>query len=132
MRGCHLMRVDNNYEYAHTMFAECVAHDPGNLAYVEALLHNLRLIHPAPQRRSLLGARTNRALKQATDRKDFSKAFQVGIESLKANPWDKVTLRALAEACSQLHFNDVELAYLKQCLTRIPRTFRSIGIALPR
>jgi hypothetical protein len=120
-RGCRLMHVEKNYEYAHTMFAECVLHDPGNLTFVETLLRNLRLIHPRPTRRSILGGRTDQTLKQTIARKELSKAFQIGVELLKANPWDTTTLSALAEACSQFHFNDVELVYLKQALEANPK-----------
>jgi tetratricopeptide (TPR) repeat protein len=120
-RGCRLMRVEKNYEYAHSLFAECVVHDPGNLTYVEALLQNLRLIQPAPKRHSLLGTRPDRSLKQALASKEFTKVFQIGIDLLRADPWDTVTLCAIADACGQVHFNEVELAYLKQALDADPK-----------
>jgi tetratricopeptide (TPR) repeat protein len=119
--GWRLMHIEKNYEYAHSLFTECVVHDPANLSYVETLLQNLRLIHPSPNRHSLFGARTGRTLKQAVGNGDFVKAFQIGIELLKADPWDTATLRAMADACSQLHFNDVELVYLKQALDGNPK-----------
>src|SRR5207253_3053999 len=31
-----------DHDYAHTLFAECVANDPNNLIYVEAFLDNLQ------------------------------------------------------------------------------------------
>ena len=117
------MRVEKDYQYAHVMFAECVVHDPGNLTYVEALLQNLRLVHPISKsnRHPLLRVGTDRPLKQAIASKDFTRVFQVGVELLKANPWSSMTLRALAEVCSELHFNEVELVYLKQSLDVNPK-----------
>src|SRR5262245_52282246 len=31
-----------DFDYAHTLFAECVVKDPGNVTYIEAMLANLQ------------------------------------------------------------------------------------------
>ena len=42
-RGQELRRQDKpDHDYIHTMFAECVINDPGNLEYAEALFENLQ------------------------------------------------------------------------------------------
>jgi uncharacterized protein (TIGR02996 family) len=120
-RGVHLMRVEKDHDYAHTMFAECVLHDPANLPYVVALLQNLRFKFPTPKKQSLFKRGGNRALKQATDAKEWSKVFRFGVDSLKVNPWDTAALRAMAKACAHFHYNDAELAYLKQALEANPK-----------
>ena len=41
-RGVQLMH-ERSYDYAHVVLVECVMYEPGNLAFVEAMLKNLRL-----------------------------------------------------------------------------------------
>jgi tetratricopeptide (TPR) repeat protein len=43
-----------------------------------------------------------------------------GIDSLRSNPWNVTVLRSMAEACAGLHYNEVELVYLKQALVAAP------------
>jgi tetratricopeptide (TPR) repeat protein len=121
-RGLQLMQVDKNYDYAHTMFAECVVHDPANLTYVETLLKNLRTKFPKPSKRSsLLIRRDYKAVRQACEQKNWSKVRLLGLDLLKENPWDIATLRSLAIASANSHHNEVELVYLKQALDTNPR-----------
>jgi tetratricopeptide (TPR) repeat protein len=110
----------NNYDYAHTLFAECVVHDPPNLAYVEALLHNLRRKVPQPPKK-LFGGGSSRELKRALSHQQWSQVLRSALDHLRINPWDVATLRALAELSAKLHHNEVELAYLKQALDAAPR-----------
>lgn len=121
-RGSQLMTVDKNYDYAHTMFAECAVHEPANLNYAETLLRNLQLKFAGHKKKASLFSRGgSRELKKALDQKQWKSVFRLGIEILKDNPWDVTTLRTLAQACAALHYNEVELAYLKQALEANPK-----------
>jgi tetratricopeptide (TPR) repeat protein len=122
-RGMRLMTQERDHDYAHLMFTECVLNDHANLRYVEALLQNLREQFTGHARRSwrVFGHSGNKKLRRAVDGKSWKSAFRMGVDLLKDNPWDVATLRALAEACEALHYNEVELAYLKQALDACPR-----------
>lgn len=121
-RGVHLSTCDKNFGYAHAMFAACVLQEPGNLQFVEAMVLNLRASRPH-RTKSLLNWRLGRSrrLSKAIGRKEWAEVFRVGVDILKANPWDVPTLRAMAEACAALHHNEAELVYLKQALDAEPR-----------
>jgi len=113
---------ERNFEYAHTMFAECVIGHPANVSYVEGLLRNLSTKLPgAKQRRISLRRGGSRKIKQAVNHKEWSKVLRLGIDLLNFNPWDVVTLGAIAQACAQLHCNESELVYLKQALDAKPK-----------
>ena len=116
--GVKLWKTDKNHDYAHAMFAQCVAQDPANLVYVEAMLDNLQAMFggsPKNVGRSLsFGG--NRPFKKAVAQKEWREVLKLGIELLLANPWDIATLRAMADACAALRFNEVELRYLKNAL----------------
>lgn len=121
-RGLHLARCEKNYDYAHVMFTECVLHDPGSLQFVEAMIQNLRARTPhAKKTRSLLFRSKNRTLKKALQRQDWNSVFSAGIDCLQNDPWDVAALRALADACAALHYNEIELTYLKQALDAAPK-----------
>src|SRR5690348_15646652 len=77
-----------DFDYAHSMFSECVIGDPGNRTYVEAMLENLREKHPYPKGRGLFGrSRGDRDIKSAASRKEWSKVLRLGIDLLKDDPW---------------------------------------------
>jgi len=121
-RGMQLMTRDKNYDYAHTMFAECVIHEPGNLAFVEAMLQNLRAKIPQPKKKSLFGSHVeSKTIKRAVANKKWPDVIRLGIEQLKDDSWDIGALRALAVACQHFHYTEVELVYLKQALDANPK-----------
>lgn len=115
-------REKPGYDYAHTLFSECVVADPGNLLYVEALLDNLVRKHHGNKKGQLLsgfgGARA--ALKKAAAKGDWQEVLALGPDALRANPWDVPTLRSLAKACEAHHHHEVELRYLKNALDAHP------------
>ena len=116
------MTRDKNYDYAHTMFAECVIHEPGNLAFVEAMLQNLRAKIPQPKKKSLFGSHVeSKTIKRAVANKKWPDVIRLGIEQLKDDSWDIGALRALAVACQHFHYTEVELVYLKQALDANPK-----------
>ena len=55
-----------------------------------------------------------------------------GLEMLKLNPWDLSTLKAMANACEQLQFDEVQLAYLKLALDVDITDRRSQSVERPR
>jgi tetratricopeptide (TPR) repeat protein len=109
-------------DYAHTMFAECVLHDPANLEYVETMLDNLQRKYNNNKRGARLkgfGGRGN--FKKSVASQDWPEVFRQGLDLLRTNPWDVPTLRALAQACQANHHNEVELRYLKNALDVNPK-----------
>ena len=112
----------NDYDYAHTLLADCVLHDPPNLCYVESLLKNLQRKFPRPPKKLFgLGRSGSRELKNAVSQQQWLNALRIGLDLLKSNPWDVTTLRTLAEISGKQHHNEVELAYLKQALDAAPK-----------
>jgi tetratricopeptide (TPR) repeat protein len=104
-----------DFAYAHQMYEQCVAGDPSNLVYVDAMLANLRARYDNNKRKARLkSARTD--FKKALSEKRWSDVLVLGLQLLGENPWDIPTLRGMAEACAARHFNEVELRYLKMAL----------------
>ena len=113
-------RKSHDHDYAHTMFAQCVARDPSNLVYVEALLENLQTKYAANKRKCKV--RGNRGtFKKAVAAEQSRDVIKAGLDLLKDNPWDVATLRGMAQACAALHYNEVELRYLKNALDADPK-----------
>jgi tetratricopeptide (TPR) repeat protein len=109
----------HDFDYAHAMFTECVVNDPGNLQYVEAMLANLQERYGKRKKRP--GGRLARPLRTAVEGQQWDEILRLGIATLERNPWHVATLHVLARACEALHFNEVELAYLKAALDADPR-----------
>ena len=106
-----------DHDYANTMFTECVVHDPGNLVYVEAYLDNLQRKYKDNKKGAAIkGFGGKGAFKKALAHKEWREVLKLGPEQLKTNPWDVPTLRGMAEACAGLHYNEIELRYLKNAL----------------
>lgn len=122
-RGQHLAKIEKNYDYAHAMFAECLGQAPGNPIYAEALIENLKakFDNDPKNARHFLGLRGEREFNRAIAAEDWQQALRLGFDVLKADPWYVQTLRAMARACQALHYNEVELLYLKQALQAAPK-----------
>ena len=112
--------TNGNFDYAHDMYASAVNKDPGNLEYVEALLENLQTKY-GNNKKGGRGKGNRNDFKKAIADQQWNEAFESGLELLKFNPWDIPTLRSMAEACEALHFNEVELRYLKNALAAKPK-----------
>jgi tetratricopeptide (TPR) repeat protein len=112
-----------DYDYAHTLFSECVSQDPANLVYVEAMLDNLQRKYGGNKKGARLGGigGARSALKKAAAKEDWKEVLSLGPEALKQNPWDVPTLRSLARACAAHHYNEAELRYLKNALEANPK-----------
>ena len=119
--GSKLMEKEKyDFDYANSMFTECVARDPGNLMYVEALLSNLIRKYDGNKKGArfpgLSGGGGRAAFKKAYSKKNWEEVLKLGPHVLKANPWDVPTLRALAEACEAFEYREAELRYLRMAL----------------
>ena len=116
------MAGKGEYDYAHSMFSECVLNDPANLEYVEAMLLNLQKKYGGNKKGARLKGFGGRgALKKAIASKDWDEVFRKGFDILKSNPWDVQALRAIAEGCKANRYNEVELRYLKNALDANPK-----------
>ena len=106
-----------NFDYATEMFTMCVQGDPGNLIYVQNFLGNLQKKYNNNKKGSKLasftGATTKGSITKSSMQKDWPAVIKSGLEMLKLNPWDLSTLKAMANACEQLQFDECQLAYLK-------------------
>jgi len=111
------MAAVSNFDYATQMFEECVQKDPGNLIYVQNFLENLQKKYNNAKKGSKLaaisGAGSWGSMKKAAVQKNWRGVLQSGYSLLKLNPWNIDALKAMANACEQLQFDEVQLAYLK-------------------
>lgn len=123
LRGCFVRgeqrAAAQDHDYAHLMFAECVAGDPGNLEYVEAMLQNLRARAAGAKKKPR--GRLSKPLRTAVQQEQWAEVLRLGVAVLADNPWQVATLHAMAQACEALHYNEVELAYLKEALDANPK-----------
>jgi tetratricopeptide (TPR) repeat protein len=109
-----------DHGYAHSMYSQCVVGDPSNLVYVEAMLDNLQACYKENRRKARVRSSRN-AFKKAHTESRWEELFGLGVELIEENPWDIPTLRGMAEACAALHYNEVELRYLKNALDSNPK-----------
>lgn len=109
--------AQENYDYAAELFTTCVAGDPGNVAYVQSFLANLKKKYRDNKKGSALasvqGMMHIASMKKAARSKDWVGVIRAGLEMLKLNPWHTSTLEEMANACRELGFHDVRLVYLK-------------------
>lgn len=109
-------------DYVNTLLTECVVNDPNNLIYVEAFLANLqRKYNNNKKGGRSLGFGGAGALKKLIAKQDWKGVLKQGPEALKSNPWDVTSLRAMAEACAELGYSEIELRYLKNALEANPK-----------
>jgi tetratricopeptide (TPR) repeat protein len=133
------MAGKGDFDYATTMFTQCVQGDPGNVVYVQSFLGNLQKKYNNNKKGGkLAGARgltTRGAIKKSTLQKDWKAVLGNGLEILKLNPWDTTILTAMATACEHLEYDESQLAYLKLALEvdiKDPEVNRLYGKALAR
>lgn len=114
-------------QYAHEMFAQCVAEDPTNLIYLQHLRANLAKKHGDGKKRSLLGG-MNRKLKaaraklaKALDKGEWEQVFAAGGEALDQEPNHVMTLLDLATAAERMGCGECQLYYLKWALDSEPK-----------
>jgi len=113
-------------DYAHEMFAKCVAEDPANLVYLQHLRANLSR-KVAEGKKSMFGGQSRKTkaarsvLAKAVDQTDWEKAFAAGCEALLHGPGDVATLLDLASAAETIGATECHLYYLKWALDTDPK-----------
>lgn len=109
-----------DHDYAHDLFSQCVAEDPGNLIYLQHLLSNLSQKYGNSKKGARLAglkiksARTS--LTKAAGKGHWHDAFQAACDALKHNPWDTATLLALADAYAEIGSDECQLYALRWAL----------------
>ncbi|MEM9659079.1 MAG: tetratricopeptide repeat protein, partial [Planctomycetota bacterium] len=116
------MADHGDYAYASELLAECVLADPANLEFVEALLRNLG--HASRAKRGPL--RLSKpfrftAFSRAVSHRQWDQVLRLGVHRLLVEPGHVATLRGMATACEELHFNEAALAYLREALDAAPK-----------
>ena len=116
---------EGNFDYANELFTQCVAGDPGNLVYLQALLGNLQNKYGGNKKGAKLsGIKTSKpkgAIKKATSKEDWPTIVSAGLDVLKYTPWDVATLTSMSRACKELGHQETELAYLKFAMDANPK-----------
>lgn len=128
-----------NHQRIHELLAQCVAADPGNTIFIEALLANLRQRDPRLSWRALFAGwfSSDPAAKvqDAAQRGQWSEVLRGGPAALWKNPQDTAVLRSLAAACAAADFPQAEESYLSAALAMNdldPLTHRQRAYALTR
>ncbi len=110
-----------DYDYANSLFSECVILDPNNIEYIESFLNNLRKKYKDNKKGSRKSSPSRAPFKKAVQKKELLDVLRRGIETLAVNPWDATVLRPLAEACEVLGCVDLELRLLKMAQSAKPK-----------
>lgn len=103
------------------MFVQAVAGDPANLIYLDAMFENLRELYGDKKNRKARVSSSRAPFKKAHTERRWQEVISLGLQLLGENPWDIPTLRGMADACEALHYNEVELRYLKNALDSNPK-----------
>ncbi|MCG8583507.1 MAG: tetratricopeptide repeat protein [Pirellulales bacterium] len=123
--GSKVASEGKDADYAHTLFAQCVSGDPGNLVYLQAMLGNLQNKYNNNKKGSkLAGFKTSKPkgiIKKATSKEEWKKIIPAGLDVLSYNPWDVPTLTSMSKACQELGHSEAELAYLKFAMDADPK-----------
>ncbi len=129
--------AQENYDYATTLFAQCVEGDPSNLSYVQSFLANLQKKYNNNKTGSKLaqfkerGARS--AIKKALSQSKWDDVIKHGLKVLAVNPWDIPTLTSMATSADKAGDDECELYYLKCALdanSKDPDVNRQCAMAL--
>ena len=110
-----------DFDYVHSFLVQCVIHDPANTVYLDAFLDNLQRKYNNNKRGAMLNFGGKGPIKKAVAKENWSQVLKLSAEALKSNPWDVTTLRAAAEACAALGYQQSELRYLKNALVPNPQ-----------
>ncbi|HYO24296.1 MAG TPA: tetratricopeptide repeat protein [Lacipirellulaceae bacterium] len=129
----------NDFDYAHQLFTQCVAEDPSNVIYLQAMIGNLHKKYANNKKGAKLAAlkiKSHRsALAKAAEKGLWTPAFTAGCAALALNPWDVPTLLAMADACNELGIDEGQLTYLRSALDvdgKDPTVNRRAALALQR
>ena len=124
-------------ENIHDLLAECVVADPGNTVYLDALLINLRHLHPKP-RFSLQALFSSpcpayKAFMAAMNRENSLELLSLGPAALReaGKQLSMTILVPLADACVSLDLAQAEVRYLQEALYYSPEE-ASLMVSLVR
>jgi tetratricopeptide (TPR) repeat protein len=110
----------NDYDYGHQLFAQCVAEDPSNVIYQQAMLTNLHKKYGNNKKGAKLAGlkiKSHRsAMAKAAEKGLWVPAYEAGCAALALNPWDIPTLIAMADGCNELGIDEAQLSYLRSAL----------------
>jgi len=113
-----------NADYAAEMFAACVIGDPASALYLQSYLGVLRKKHPprkAGGLSSFLGGGSKAgSLKKPAAAGQYRDVVKIGVEILKANPYDVPCLLGMADACGHLGHQETRGVYLRAALDAAP------------
>lgn len=131
------MMAQENFDYATTLLTTCVLGDPSDFHFLQSFLGNLKRKYNNNKKGDNLAflktATLRRGVAKAEAQQDWPGVIKAGVEVLKLNPWDVPTLVKMANACRELGYDEVELAYLKTALeanSKDPDICRQCAIAL--
>lgn len=117
-----------DYAYAHDLFSQCVAEDPGAIAYLQHFRANLAQMHPKATAAkpsafgvfSGLAGGGRGAVAKAADKGDWREAFSHACKALKRTPGEVGVLAEMADAAGRLGHTDCQLYYLRWALDLAP------------
>ena len=105
-----------NFDYATTMFLQCVKADPANKLYAQNFLGNLHRKYNNNRTGAKLagvrGATLKGGMKKDSMKKNWDGVLSSGWDVLQLNPWDVFALTSMAEACAQMQYEDSQVIYL--------------------
>jgi len=127
----------NNYDYATELFSQCVLGDKDNSVYWQSFFGNLKKKYNDNKKGAKLAAIRTGAqratVKKCQLRKDWEGVFRHGLEVLKLDPWDTLTLMAMAAAGEAIELDEVPLIFLSTAREAAPKDVelnRAAGRAL--
>ena len=113
-----------SFDYANTMFTQCVLGDPGNVAYFKTFLANLKKKYGDKKKKGMFSMFSGSNIKKTVARKP-EQVLQAGVEALAANPWDAATLLAMGGVCVELGHHDVAIECYRAAVESEPGNYEA-------
>ena len=114
--------LKTSFDYANTMFTQCVLGDPGNVVYFKTFLANLKKKYGAKKKKGMLSVFSGSNIKKSVARKP-DQILKAGVEALAANPWDADTLLAMGGICEEQGHHDVAIEYYRAAVEAEPMSY---------
>ncbi len=113
-----------SFDYANTMFSQCVLGDPGNVVYFKTFLANLKKKFGDKKKKGMLSFLSSSSIKKSVARTPDG-IIKAGVEALASNPWDADTLLAMGGACEELGHHDVAVEYYRSAVEAEPGSYET-------
>lgn len=114
-----------DFDYAKTLFEQCVTGDPGSFPYVSGFVENLQKKYGNNRKGQPLAQFKERgsrsALKKALGQQQWDEVVVHGLKVLAVNPWDIPALTGMATAAGKMGDYDCEAFYLKCAVIASPK-----------